>query len=235
MAIKLLFQAMDSNLYKSHPRLKIMLMSLCNFAGETGQGKMWNATMARHIGTGEEQVRRYKRKLENDGVVSFNYKRGKGRFTSFQIDLVHLDRLINRTDGFDELELNLTPPTGGVTEGVTPPLTEVTPPTDPQTPTSEGGVKRERTLERGDADGDCRIILDESLTAYWRKTLIKHFGEPWLKSWLTDEQITQTPHGVLLIVKNAFGKSKVQSAVETLTGGDTLTVMVSRKASKARA
>lgn len=242
MAIKLLWQVMDSHLYPKHPRCKIMLMSLANFADEFGKGKMWNGSTARHIGTGEEQVRRYKRMLEEHGLVSFTYRRGKGRQTNYQIDLVALDIEINQTGRYDEggsnvtppTDPNMTPPAGGVNGNVTPPLNEVTPLLEGKNPTSRSGVIRETKDKKACARGTHDTDIGR-LAAYWRKTLIHSCGEEWVNSWLVEEQIIEGPDGVVLFVRNAFGKASVERRLETLSGASAVSVVVHQQAVRASA
>lgn len=236
MGMRLAFEALDSHLFRDLPRLKIMLFSLCNYAGEQGNGHMWSSSMARHCGCGKEQVRRYKRKLEKHGLVTFFEERGKGRATKYQIHLTALYAAINETPGTGEYYPNQTPPGGGEPEGATPPEKPTTPPTGGQNPTSRGGPKREKGNKKARARG--ARVSDDGLTAgenALRDLLLidPEFGPKWVESWCY--QIIPASPGMpdTILVTTAFGKSRVKSKLESSSKFKTVRVQTTDEHEKA--
>ncbi len=242
MAVGLWWKIQDSHVFRNLPRLKMMLGTLGNFAGEDGTGKVFNQTLGRHAGIGDNQVRKYKNTLSEMGLVDFTYVRGKGRHTSFKIDLVRLEMFIDKAAKGDTIWLkdlpnyieNLPLSRGGVEGEVTPLQKIVTPPQTPQNPSPEGYPKEEHLSKKG-ASASARGINSSGLAAYWRETLTQAFGEPWLKSWLVGQQIIETNGQVEMLVKNAFGKASVERKLETLNAGSSVRVSVGALEMSARA
>jgi len=87
MSVQLVWQAMTFQGFPKHPRAKIMLISLCNFADEQGHGWTANKTLADHCQCSVKHVRDLKHRLVQAGVVRFENRTGRGAKNRHYISL----------------------------------------------------------------------------------------------------------------------------------------------------
>jgi len=239
----------DSHIFRKYPRKKIMLTTICSFAkdGKEGaKGYVYNETLARHAGCGHEQIRLYRRQLENDGLVTFERVYGKGRASSFTVHTTALLTAIDASYSPQELEYKRqqAAKSGSVNPkqlvGVKDPQNPkqlsgvkygLTPNTDPQNPKQLVGAIVDRNINKGEGEAFGADL--SALARMWENRLIEHKGVKWISSWLDPQMFAESEGGLCLIALTAFGKARVENELSQMHGSSELRVITRPKDERA--
>lgn len=230
MGMKQAYQVMESDFVNSNARLKLLLISLANFAGDNDSAYAHSGTLEKHVGVKAEQIRRMKRRLENLDAVAFDTQRGRGRSQHYQLNMPLI------------MGINKTPPRGGILQDQKPHLfLPKTPPIPQQNPTSNGGPILNKYIKGAASQGtrhindvDCKgagltpsLIIDPDLTRNLEADLMATYGQDWFGSWIDGGAIMATPERSLILVTSAFRKTRVKTAFQmsrAFSGVEVMTV-----------
>jgi len=215
MNMRLLWMALDSDLYRDKPCAKLLLLSMCNFAREDGECFGSNATLSRHACCTPQHVRRLKKTLEADDLIKITVGGGRGRASKYKINMQLLAELTHNKQEHEVPLLMQERGTSGTLKG----NMRCHKGEHGGAPISKKDIKRARARDARGINTDLTRSANQEVgrhdlgdgASVFREMIEQKFGAAFSRSWIDQCSIDASSEGVEILAPLAFVKSRIEN------------------------